>query len=43
MSMAIYVLQAIKGKGEERRKKQFFHKGKSVLCACTALGGDAFG
>ena len=32
------VLQGIKGKGEERKKKQFLHKGKSVLCACTACG-----
>jgi len=33
------VLQGIKGKGEERKKKkQFLHEGKSVLCACTACG-----
>ena len=36
MSTALYVLRGINGKGGERRKKQFVHKGKSVLCACTA-------
>jgi len=28
------VLQGIKSKGEDKRKKQFLHKGKNVLCAC---------